>query len=203
MEKNIIKLFLTNNKLKFNEIEKLLKVHSNKLDYHLKKLINKKILEKEDKFYKLSEASEYIIPYLSEKNSVLPVILICIEKNKKIFLYKREKRPYKNLLSLPGGRILLGENIKNSVKRIMKEKHNINASLKKINSISLEHVKKDKKIIHSFLLIFPTAKTKDKILLTDIIKNKTKIIPSDFYLIQNKSQKEISINTIKSSIIKE
>jgi len=198
MEKEILKLFLIKNKLKFNEIEKLLKTRSNKLDYHLKKLISKKILEKENNFYKLTEASEYIIPYVSEKNSVLPTILIHIGNNKNVFLHKREKRPYKNLLSLPGGRIILGESIKKSVKRIMKEKHNINASLKKINSVSLEHVKKNKKIIHSFLLIFITATSKDKIQLTNLIKNKSKIIPSDYKLIKEHLISSIKIPTIIS-----
>ena len=38
-EEKILELFLFHNKLKFNEIEKLTKMRSNKLDYHLKKLI--------------------------------------------------------------------------------------------------------------------------------------------------------------------
>lgn len=196
MEKQIIKLFLTKKKLKFNEIEKSLKVRSNKLDYHLKKLINKKILEKNKEFYQLTESSEYLIPYVSDKNSVLPVILIFIGNKQKAFLYKRTKRPYENLLSLPGGRIILGEKISDAVKRIMKEKHNISASLKKINSVSLEQIKKKNKIIHSFLLIFITAKTKNKIELIQIKKNKSKIIPSDYKLIKNNSSKIISIEPI-------
>ena len=97
-----------------------MKARSNKLDYHLKKLITKNILEKDKEFYKLTENSEYIIPYTSDKNSILPVVLILIGDKKKAFLYKRKKRPYQEFLSLPGGRILLGESIKDSVKRIMK-----------------------------------------------------------------------------------
>jgi len=200
MEKEIVSLFLTNNKLKFNQIEKLLKIRSNKLDYHLKKLINKKIIEKNNNFYKLTETSEYLIPYMSEKNAVLPVILILIGDKQKAFLYKREKRPYKNKLSLPGGRILLGESIKGCVKRIMKEKHNLNANLEKINSILIEHIKKKNKIINSFLLIFTTAKLKEKINLTDIEKNRRNIIKSDYDLIKKDNDKIASINIINSKI---
>src|SRR4030042_1021939 len=101
MEKERISLFLTNKKLKFNQIEKLLKIRSNKLDYHLKKLIDKKIIEKTNNFYKLTEISEYLIPYTSEKNALLPVVLILIGNDKKAFLYKRTKRPYQGFLSLP------------------------------------------------------------------------------------------------------
>jgi len=198
MENEIIRLFLRENKLKFNEIEKLLKTRSNKLDYHLKKLVKKGILNKEEGFYFLSESSEYLIPYLSDKESVLPVVLILIGNAKKAFLYKREKRPYKGLLSLPGGRLLLGEEIKFCVKRIMKEKHNINANFEKINSVSLEHVKKNGKIVHSFLLIFVSAKAKEEIDLINIVKNKSKIIPSDYKLIKEDFNKKVHLKTILS-----
>jgi len=203
MEKQILLLFLTNKKLRFNEIEKLLQTRSNKLDYHIKKLINKNILEKNKEFYQLKEDSESLIPYLSNKNALLPVILICIKNEKKeIFLYKRKKRPYQEFLSLPGGRILLGESISESVKRIMKEKHNLNANLEKINSVSIEHLKKKNKIINSFLLIFTTAKVKEKINLINIEKYKRYIIKSDYNLIKKDYNKNIEINMI-NSVIKE
>jgi ADP-ribose pyrophosphatase YjhB (NUDIX family) len=200
MEKEILSLFLTNKRLKFNEIEKLLKTRSNKLNYHIKKLISKNIIEKNNNFYSLTDTSEYLIPYLSEKNSLLPVVLILVWNKKKAFLYKRTKRPYQEFLSLPGGRILLGESIKKSVKRIMKEKHNLNATLTKINSISIEHIRKHSKIIHSFLLIFTTAKIKENVDLIDIEKYKKYIIKSDYNLIKKYQNKSIKINTINSVI---
>ncbi|MDD5012214.1 MAG: NUDIX domain-containing protein [Candidatus Nanoarchaeia archaeon] len=200
MEKKITELFLTRNNLKFHEIEKALKVRSNKLDYHLKKLIEKNILKKEDEFYMLTESSESLIPYISDKNATLPVVLILIGDEKNCFLYERVKRPYKNLLGLPGGRILLGEDINDSVKRIMKEKHGVNADLKKINSISLEHIEKNNKIINSFFLIYVSAKTKENIELTEVNSNKTRIIKSDYNLIKNDSIREYNLNIIKSLI---
>ena len=200
MENEIIKLFLRENKLKFNEIEKLLKTRSNKLDYHLKKLVAKKIVNKEKGFYFLSESFEYLIPYLSDKESVLPVVLILIGNDKNAFLYKREKRPYKGLLSLPGGRLLLGEEVRDCVKRIMKEKHKINARLGKVNSVSLEHVKKNGKIVHSFILIFVNAKTKDDLNLIGVSRNKSKIIPSDYKLIKEDFDREVNLKTIFSKV---
>lgn len=198
MDNKILDLFLYNNKLKFNEIEKNLKERSNKLAYHIKNLLEKGILVKEKNYYSLSETFEYLIPYLSEKKAILPVILIHIGNKNKSFLYKREKRPYKNYFSLPGGRIVLGESISQAVKRIMKGKFNINAKLKKINSISLEHIKKNNKIIHSFFLIFVSASTKNKLNYIDARKNKKKIIKSDYFLLKNKINSEIKINQIFS-----
>ncbi|MFH1451648.1 MAG: hypothetical protein ABIF88_00550 [archaeon] len=198
IEKNILERFLYAHKLKFSEIEKSLKIRLNKLNYHLQKLIKKNILIKERDFYKLSETSEYIIPYLSNKKHVLTVILIHIGNQDNAFLIKRNKRPYKDLLSLPGGRLILGESIENATERIL-EKFNVRAKFKEIKSISLEHLKKNGNVIASYLLIYVTAKG-EGIELTDIKKNKKKIIKSDYHLITSNFKKRISIEEINSAI---
>lgn len=196
MEEKILEAFLYNNKLKFSEIEGLTKERSNKLSYHLKNLEQKRVLEKQGEFYKLSETAETLIPFLTKKKAVLPVILIALTKEKQIFLHLRKKRPFKDKLSLPGGRIVLGEKINQATERILKEKFNLSAKFKKINSISLEHVRKNNKTIYSFLLIFVTAKTKDKIQYFNPEKNKSNIISSDYRLIKNNLKKEIKIEDI-------
>ena len=174
IEKDILEIFTFNEKLKFSEIENLLKIRSNKLAYHLKQLVKKQVLEKNQDTYNLTETAENLIPYFSKKVCPLVVVLIRIGNNKKCFLQARGKRPFKEKLSLPGGRILVHETIKEAVKRIMKEKYNIKAKLEKINSVSQELVKKNKKIIYSFFLILVSAKTQDKITLIDVKKNKKK-----------------------------
>ena len=196
MEQKILQTFLHNRKLKFNQIEKLLKTRSNKLSYHIKKLENKGILRKSENAYELSPSAEPRIPHITHKQSPLPVILIAIKKREKIFLYQRNKRPFKDLLSLPGGRIIEGENISQATKRIMKEKFRINCNFKKVNSISLEQVKKKGKPTHSFLLILVTATTKDKSSYTDIKKNKNNIIKSDYKLITSDLDSEVKIKNI-------
>ena len=198
MKQQILETFLHNHRLKFNEIEKLIKIRSNKLAYYIKKLEKEGILEKEKDFYKLSETSEKIIPYLTKKQAVLPVILIALEKNRKIFLHQRDKRPFTNKLSLPGGRIIVGETIQKATQRIMKEKFNINCKFQKVNSISLEHVKKNNQILHSFLLILVKASTKESIEYLNPTQNKSKIISSDYKLIKNDLGKKIELEKIIS-----
>jgi ADP-ribose pyrophosphatase YjhB (NUDIX family) len=198
MEKQILDCFLFNHKLRFSEIEKAIGVRSNKLAYHLKGLVKRGVLTKEKDTYLLSEASEYLIPYLSKKKSVLPVILIHIGDKKRAFLYKREKRPFKGYFSLPGGRIIIGESIPSAAKKIMKDKFNIDIRFKKINSVSLEQVRKNNKTIHSFLLIFVSASTKSSINLIDLEKNRKKIISSDYHLITNNSGLQTEIKQILS-----
>ncbi|MBD3252389.1 hypothetical protein GF386_01515 [Candidatus Pacearchaeota archaeon] len=199
MEQSILNLFLFHNKLKFSDIQKNLKTRSNKLAYHLKKLVDKQILIKQKDFYMTSDIFEYLIPYISDKKAVLPVILIFIGNSKKAFLFKRDKKPYRDYLSLPGGRLLIQESIKNAAKRIMREKFNIPVKINKIKSVSLEQVKKSNKILHSFLLIFISAESQKPIQLTDVKKNKSKIIPSDYELITSKDS-EIKIKTIESKL---
>jgi len=200
VERKILDLFLYSHKLRFRDIEDSLKLRSNKIAYHVKNLLLRKILVNDVGYYSLSDSSEHLIPYLSDKSSVLPVILIHIGDKNKVFLYDRNKRPYKGLLSMPGGRLLLGESVQDSVKRIMKNNFNITSKLVKVNSISLEQVKKSGKIVHSFLLIFVTAKTKDKIDLINLKKHKQKIIPSDYKLLTKHLNKNYEIDTLYSKI---
>lgn len=197
-ENKILESFLFNNKLKFNEIEKLTKIRSNKLSYHIKYLQNENIVTKEGEYYTLSKTAEKIIPYLSNKKAVLPIILIHLGDKEQAFLYKREKRPFKDYLSLPGGRLLNNESIEEATKRMMKDKFDMDVELKKINSISLEFVKRSKEVIHSFLLIFVTAKTRRPIKLIDLKKNRKKIIKSDYEILKNDLDKKIDIKLLNS-----
>jgi len=196
MQDQILELFIYNNKLKFSEIERAIKSRSNKLAYHIKKLIDQGIIEKTNEHYQLTKTSENIIPYITKKQSILPVVLTAITKNNNIFLHKRKKRPFQDKLSLPGGRILVGETPKQATERILKEKFNIQCTFKKINSISIEQVKNKEKLIHSFLLIFCTATTKNNIQYFEPTKNKKNIISSDYNLIMSDLNKEIKIKKI-------
>jgi ADP-ribose pyrophosphatase YjhB (NUDIX family) len=200
MEKKILELFLFNNRLRFIEIEKALEIRSNKLSYYLKSLVKKNKLEKEGDFYKLRDSYESFIPYLTDKKSIIPVVLIFIKKNKNnVFLIKRQKRPFFGMLSLPGGRMLVGDSLNDSVKRISK-KYDFSAEFVRLNSINLEHVVKEGKIIHSFLLFFVICKTKEKLIFTDICKNKKDIITSDYKLILNDLYKRFNLEVILTEV---
>jgi hypothetical protein len=77
------------------------------------------------------------------------------------------------------------------------KKFSIDAKLKNIHSVSLEHlVKNENNTTHSFFLIFVSATTKDKISLTDLQKNKKNIITSDYHLIKNDLKKKLNIKTL-------
>jgi len=200
MEKDILNVFLYHEKLKFSEIEHKIKIRSNKLAYYLKKLISKGIVVKNRENYMLSENYEHLIPYITEKQAILPVLLIVAEKKGKYFLYYRDKRPYNDFLSLPGGRIFVGENIKKATTRIMKDKFGIKSSFKGIRSISLEHVRKKGKIIHSFLLILVSVSTREDIEYYDLEKNRKNIIRSDYLLLKSNPDSNLKVPIINSFV---
>ena len=200
MEKNVLNSFLYKDKLRFHEIENKTGMRSNKLAYYLKKLVSRGILVKERENYLLSENKEHLIPYITEKQAILPVLLVVAEKEGRYFLYHRTKRPYDGFLSLPGGRILVGENIKNAATRIMQEKFGINSTFNGIKSIFLEHVRKKGKIIHSFLLILTSVSTKKDITYYDIKENKKKMIKSDYLLLKNYLNFDLEVPIINSSV---
>lgn len=199
MKNKILELFLFNDSLKFSEIEKALNIRSNKLAYNLNKLVKNKIIIKEKEKYLLNRETEQLIPYLSNKNATLPAVLICIGNSKECFLHRRKKRPFKDMLSLPGGRLVAGETIEQAVERITKD-HKLKSKLTKIHSITLEHVKKDNEIIHSFLLILVSATIPKNTKLTNVTKNKKEIIPSDYFLIKKKLSEEIKIDKFNTLI---
>ncbi len=200
MEKQILNLFAFHQKLKFHEIEEQLHARSNLLAYHLKNLVKKEVLKKEGDYYSLTDSAEYLIPYLSDKQAAFPVTLVHIGDKKRAFLYKRGKRPYKDKLSLPGGRLLVGESLKEAAKRIMKTKFNIEISNEKMKLVALENVKKNSKVKYTFILFVVSASSRFPIVLTDIEKNKRKIIPSDYKIIKSKANPEIKIRNLSTKI---
>lgn len=198
MKQKILELFTHAQHLPFATMERRLNTRSNKLTYHLKKLIRQGILIKDQEEYALAESSIPLIPYLSEKKAMLPVLLIHIGNATESFLIHREKRPYKDKLSLPAGRIIVGESLAKATERIMQEKCGVKAKFKTLHSISLEHVRKNKEILHSFVLFFITATASQPLTLTNIINQKSKIITSDYHLLKNDLNKKIKIPTINS-----
>lgn len=163
--KDIFRLFLTKNKLEFNEIEKTLNIRSNKLAYHIKTLVKENILYKENNCYKITNEAQKFIPLFSniaEGNlSPLPVILTAlINENNQILLIKRENRPYKNYWSMIGGRILYDEDYKQASIRLIKKK----SGIEKTKFISLNHIVDEKVydnniLKNSFLLFFTKVQT--------------------------------------------
>ncbi len=207
-QEEIFKLFRNQEKLKFNQIEKSLKIRSNELSYYLSKMQSHGLIKKKKDFYVLSEEAEQFLPAFSNfsNNSLnpLPVILVAPIWKDKILLIKRNKRPYKNYWALIGGKMLLQETLEQTAKRLVKEKSNLKISKITLNEISHERLFSNKKVKNSFILFFTKAKAlSEKFTFTEAgelkwfsineIKEK-EIVPSDYWLIKNKLNSKIEIS---------
>ena len=200
----IFSFFLNNTRLKFNEIEKALKIRSNMVAYHLNKMQKEGLIEKINEHYSLTKNAEKYIPFFNKELGPLPVVLVALTNNNKILLLKRNKRPYKDYWGLIGGKMLLEETFEEASKRLINQKASTNGNYESINTILHERVKGDEIIKHSFILFFthmsanhPDFKeTKHgKLKWFNFEKlEKKKIIPSDSWLIQNKLNSKLDIS---------
>jgi len=185
----IFRLFSTKNSLKFTEIEKSMKIRSNHLAYYLSSLTKEGLLYKKNKIYRLTKKGEQQLPLISSKaSSPIPIVLVNAQNDGKVLLIKRDKRPYKNYLGLIGGKMKHDETFEACALRLLKEKANLTGKFKRISSVMHEQVI-DEGVKHSFILFLADVEIEDKSNLTPINKlNKEKTIPSDYFLITNKSK---------------
>ena len=161
----IFRLFTEHAKLKFNEIEKALKIRSNMVSYHLEKMQQEDLLRKEGDYYSLTKKAERYLPILphiiGQELSPLPIVLAAVTNDDRILLMKRNNRPYQNYWSLVGGKMKLEEDFKEASKRLVKEKTNLDADYKGIAGILHERVEGEKIIKYSFILFFVKMETND------------------------------------------
>ncbi|MGV8171932.1 MAG: NUDIX domain-containing protein [Candidatus Woesearchaeota archaeon] len=208
----IFKLFLENDRLKFSEIEKYLKIRSNMVSYHLTSMIEDGILIKKGEYYHLTEHAEKYIPLFSDIFGTdvgpLPVILIAVmnRKQDRILLVKRNKRPYKNYWSMIGGKILLHEDFREASVRKVKEKTGLDSEFVSLNDIMHERVASSGIVKHSFILLFTKVSVKDtnfkntaagELKWFPIKKLDLKTtIPSDYFLIQKSLDKKYNMKLL-------
>lgn len=144
IEENILKKFLYNEKLRYNEIWDKKLCSSSKFDYYLKKLISDKVIEKKEEFYILTSAGlDFIskIDGISLKNKEKPFVcsfVVFRNEEGKVLLQKRLKQPYINYYNIPGGKVDLGESSKQCAIREIEEETGLkclNSKLKVIAEI--------------------------------------------------------------------
>ena len=216
----IFELFRDCDRLKFNEIEKSLKIRSNMVSYHIEQMQKEGLLEKRAEYYHLTPYAEKYIPIFShitgKELSPLPVVLVAIMDGNKILLLYRNIRPYKGYWSLIGGKMLLEEDMEESSLRLVKEKTGLDCKFVSMNSIIHERVTSKSVVKHGFLLFFtkvsvPKSFSKGRTIkesshgelkwfnVKDILKNniqKNNIIPSDLWLMKNKLDSKAEIKNV-------
>lgn len=193
----IFRLFLERHKMKFSEMEKLLKLRSNMLAYHIEQMQKEGLLQKQGESYSLTREGEKFIPLFSHVTGrelgPVPVILIAAVRRDKMLLLQRTKRPYKDYWGFIGGKMLLHESVADACARKLSE-NGVQGSLEKLCAITQERVLEGEAVKHNFLLFLVKAKV-DAVDEGDRVRwftkrdlHKAKVIPSDLWLISKLSE---------------
>lgn len=155
---HIFELFTKKHELRFSDIEKSIKIKSNHLNYHLKKMIEEGLLEKGEKNYKLTKEAEKIIPFLAhitgKEQGPLTIITAAILNGDEICLLKRNKRPYKDYWGLIGGKVMMSESIKECALREVREETGLDCKFEKLVCVLNERVIEDEEVKHAFNIFF-------------------------------------------------
>lgn len=116
IEKEILEKLMYNTSLNYNSLWNKKKYPSSKFNYHLKKLVNEELLEKNDEgLYKLTQKGTQYIAELNNKKlekQTIPLtcsFVLCINENDEVLLQKRKKQPYLGIINIPGGKVQFGE----------------------------------------------------------------------------------------------
>lgn len=137
IQKSILKKFMYNGNLKYNQIWDKDLCNSNKFDYHLKLLIRQNLIRKKDDFYELTPGGCQLIGSMDgDKIEVKKKPIACVfimgydSVHDKILVNIRKKQPFMDHLGIPGGKIELGNTVYDEAKREFLEETGLSGDLK-------------------------------------------------------------------------
>ena len=142
IEKEILEKLMYNPSLNYNSLWNKKKYPSSKFNYHLKKLVQDKLLHKnEDGEYELTQKGNQLIAELNNKKlekQTIPLscsFVLCINKDKEVLLQKRKKQPYLGIINIPGGKIQFGESSNDAAIRELYEESKLTAHSLKLKLV--------------------------------------------------------------------
>jgi 8-oxo-dGTP diphosphatase len=121
----------------FSELQKATKLSSDHVNFHIKKLIDERYIEKNEKHYRLTnKGKEYANRMDTDENEIekQPKVSVTItlerrnEKGEREFLFQqRKKNPYFDFWGRMGGKVRWGESIIQAADRELKEETGLEA----------------------------------------------------------------------------
>jgi len=113
VKREILRKFIYNKKLKYNEIWEKKICSSSHFDYYLKQVINENFIIKKDEYYILTNKGINLVSALDGKSIInnkkpVPCSFVIGYKDGKVLLNIRAKQPFLGYLNIPGGKIELG-----------------------------------------------------------------------------------------------
>ncbi|MDA3855733.1 MAG: NUDIX domain-containing protein [Candidatus Woesearchaeota archaeon] len=113
IQKEILRKFMYNKKLKYGEIWDKKMCSSSNFDYHLKNLVGEGILKKEEDYYVLTTKGFNLVTSIDgveikTKGKPLVCSFVIGYKDGRVLLNTRKKQPFLGYLNIPGGKVELG-----------------------------------------------------------------------------------------------
>ncbi len=97
---------------------------------------------------------------------IVGVGIVVFNKKNKVLLIKRNKPPLKDSMSIPGGKVELGETLKDAIKREVKEECGIDVDVKDLIYIA-ENIQKDEgnRVKYHYVLLDFWGITEDDVII--------------------------------------
>lgn len=132
---------LKKKELAFSEIlEKVNLRDHGQLNYHINLLLGNKLIEKDNGKYKLTELGEKMAQYTQQfmMKEMYPLSVVCVivkDSDGKVLITRRAKKPYQGHWVFPGGKIRIGETLKDAAEREILEETGLKIKFEKVSGI--------------------------------------------------------------------
>lgn len=142
IQKHVLKELSTAKKLRYSEMIPEA-VEGNLFMYHLKQLMNTGYIQKDGNSYALTADGKRFVGEMSlasGKQTITPKTLVMIygkNKDNELLLYKWNRQPYFDHVSLPFSRVRYGETISKAANDTLKNKTNLSGKLGFIGTINV------------------------------------------------------------------
>jgi len=185
----ILKELLLHPNSRFSNLNKT-NLPNDHFNYHLKKLISYKYVNKINNIYKLTSSGKLYANtmdtdrLITEEQAKLSALIIAI-KNDKLLIQKRLKEPYFGFYGFISGKIRFGETIYEGAARELKEETGLSGNLE-FKYILHEHIisKNQKLLEDKFFYVFKAVNLEGKLINIDAGKNQF-ISKEKFYKLKN------------------
>ncbi len=198
----LLKIFLYKRSASFTDLADSLRVPSNKLSYHLNKLVQREVLEKIGNRYTLTESSRLFLPYFDSllNRSKYPLVVVKVDvvmKGKHLLVF-RKKEPFLGFWEVPATKLRLGESVDEAVRRVLGKVHE-KARMSAPIAVR-EKILSQSEVIYDYFLYFVTiqlSSSKEIKAMGEFLLrrewDKMRLIPTDKLFLQGKIRKDAEV----------
>jgi 8-oxo-dGTP diphosphatase len=137
IRKGILKKFMYNDKMRYNEVWDKKICSSSNFDYHFKKLVKDEFVVKKGEYYSLGPKGEQFIFAFDgqtlenkQKPVVCGFVLAVDDETGKVLVMHRKKQPFFDYYCFPGGKMDIGETTKEGSEREFQEETGLSCKAK-------------------------------------------------------------------------